>query len=198
MTSTTLASHRFRLRVATAFRSRLWMAAVSRNGGIHPFAARRSSRRGRPARMPTGRARMCVRRRPWSADWCQARQIGHLRLCTALAPGGKARFGLLGTHAQSRTASCTRSTGRIGHKSCDNLVTIGAARHLRGDFSCFMGIPLLVWHPLAPFGGAAGGRSSSGCEAWSRRAAVRRGMGDSRPGARRAGGLPRGDSRACR
>ena len=68
------APRRFRLRVATAFRIRLWMAAVSRNGGIHPFAARRSPRRGRPARMPTGRARMCVRRRPWSADRRQARR----------------------------------------------------------------------------------------------------------------------------
>lgn len=39
---------------------------------LSPQDARRAG--ARPARMPTGRARMCVRRRPWSADWCQARQ----------------------------------------------------------------------------------------------------------------------------
>lgn len=35
---------------------------------LSPRDARRAG--ARPARMPTGRARMCVRRRPWSADWC--------------------------------------------------------------------------------------------------------------------------------
>lgn len=42
-----------------------------------------------------------------------------------------------------------RSHGRLlaparRAESCDNLVTIGAARRWRGDFPCFMGIPLLV------------------------------------------------------